>query len=196
MGTTNNTVGQTITSTYTNRNVNVSTLTLQTEITNSLNKMRKDLGLASTRNAYPWWTYFLAALTYFPEGSNVVDIEELLNGCDIYPNLKSAPTMLKQAVKQVGPDRVQREFTVKLLKVVKNTKLQYTDSYDSSNPTVAVIKSITGKSPSYAGCYVKRGRPPIEFKFKNSVAAREKLIEMYPTTQYLFDQIDTVLSKD
>lgn len=188
------TTGQTISSTYTNRNVNVPTLTLQNEITNSLNKMRKDLGLATTRNAYPWWTYFLAALTYFPEGANVVDVEELLNGCDIYSNLKTAPTLLKRSIKQVGPDRVQREYTAKLLKVVKNTKLQYDDPYDPSSPQVVAHKELFGKNPSFSGMFVRSGRPPIHFRFKNHTTARTKLIEMYPTTQYLFDQIDSVLN--
>jgi hypothetical protein len=153
---------------YTDRHHNTPTaLMVESNITNSLNNLRKELGLAHTRNAYSWWAYALAALTYIDQAT-VKDLEAILNECDINVNLSLGSTLLNNAIDGYAPSKVQREYTGKLPKLVKAMKLK------SFTPTI----------------HSSRGRAPRTFRFVNPVEARTKLISMYPHTQHLFDQLD------
>jgi hypothetical protein len=163
-----NTNPKIVTGSYTDRNNNVPTaLMVESNITNSLNNLRRELGLHNTRNAYSWWAYALAALTYVPAAS-VKDLQAILADADIKVNLLTASTLLNNAIEGQAPDRIQREYTGKLPKLVKSMKLK------SFTPTV----------------HCSRGRAPRTFRFVNQVEARTKMISMYPHTQHLFDQLD------
>jgi hypothetical protein len=169
-----NTNGKTIESTYTNRNNHTvsPSLDLEIRITNTLNGLRKDLGLAHTRNAYPWWAYFLAALTYTDNAKSSREIQNLLNEFQIHPTLSPASTLLSQAIAQVAPDPIDREYSKKLPKLVKTMRVR---------------------------CNLRRqfgrGRAPLEFRVMNRDEARSKMLAIYPNTQHLFDQLDFHMSR-
>ena len=157
-----------VTGSYTDRNNNVPTaLMVESNITNSLNNLRKELGLHNTRNAYSWWAYALAALTYVPSAT-IKDLECILSESDINVNLSLGSTLLNNAIDGFAPSKIQREYTGKLPKLVKSMKLK------SFTPTV----------------HCSRGRAPRTFRFVDQVEARTKMISMYPHTQHLFDQLD------
>lgn len=165
----NNTSNKTVVGSYTDRNNNTTPTALMVEsnITNSLNNLRKELGLAHTRNAYPWWAYALAALTYVPSAT-IKDLECILSESDINVNLSLGSTLLNNAIDGFAPSKIQREYTGKLPKLVRSMKLK------SFTPTV----------------HCSRGRAPRTFRFVDQVEARTKMISMYPHTQHLFDQLD------
>jgi len=158
---------KTIVGSYTDRNNTTPTaLMVESNITNTLNSLRKELGLAHTRNAYPWWTYALAALTYV-ESATVNDLQTILSESEINVNLKCTSTLLQNAIDGFAPSKIQREYTGKLPNLVKVTKLR--SGLQKQNST---------------------GRTPRVFRFVNPVEAREKIISMYPHTRHLFDQLD------
>lgn len=165
----NTTSNKTVVGSYTDRNNNTTPTALMVEsnITNSLNNLRKELGLAHTRNAYPWWAYALAALTYVDKAT-IKDLECILSESDINVNLSLGSTLLNNAIDGYAPSKIQREYTGKLPKLVKSMKLK------SFTPTV----------------HCSRGRAPRTFRFVDQVEARTKMISMYPHTQHLFDQLD------
>jgi hypothetical protein len=164
---------KTVVGSYTDRNNNTPTaLMVESNITNSLNNLRKELGLAHTRNAYSWWAYALAALTYVPSAT-IKDLELILEDSDINVNLAIGSTLLNNAIEGWAPSRIHREYTGKLPKLVKAMKL----------------KSFT---PSYDG----RGRAPRHFRFVDPVEARAKMISMYPHTIHLFNQLDYYLTPE
>lgn len=164
----NSTANKTVVGSYTDRNNNTPTaLMVESNITNSLNNLRKELGLAHTRNAYPWWAYALAALTYVPSAT-IKDLEAILADADIKVNLSLGSTLLNNAIEGIAPCRINREYTGKLPKLVKATKLK------ASFPTM----------------YFSRGRAPRTFRFVDPIEARSKIISMYPHTKHLFDQLD------
>lgn len=165
----NTTSNKTVVGSYTDRNNNTTPTALMVEsnITNSLNNLRKELGLAHTRNAYPWWAYALAALTYVDKAT-IKDLECILSESDINVNLSLGSTLLNNAIDGYAPSKIQREYTGKLPKLVKSMKLK------SFTPTV----------------HCSRGRAPRTFRFVDPVEARTKMISMYPHTQHLFDQLD------
>jgi hypothetical protein len=165
----NTTSNKTVVGSYTDRNNNTTPTALMVEsnITNSLNNLRKELGLAHTRNAYPWWAYALAALTYVDKAT-IKDLECILSESDINVNLSLGSTLLNNAIEGYAPSKIQREYTGKLPKLVKSMKLK------SFTPTV----------------HCSRGRAPRTFRFVDQVEARTKMISMYPHTQHLFDQLD------
>ena len=167
----NSIVNKTVVGSYTDRNNNTPTaLMVEAKFANSLNDLRKELGLAHSRNAYSWWTYALAALTYV-ESATVKDLEAILADADINVNLKCTSTLLQNAIDGFAPSKIQREYTGKLPTLVKVTKLR------SSTPT----------RTSFVG---RTGRTPRIFRFVNPQEAREKIISMYPNTRHLFDQLD------
>jgi hypothetical protein len=165
----NTTSNKTVVGSYTDRNNNTTptALMVESKITNSLNNLRKELGLSHTRNAYPWWAYALAALTYVDKAT-IKDLECILSESDINVNLSLGSTLLNNAIDGYAPSKIQREYTGKLPKLVKSMKLK------SFTPTV----------------HCSRGRAPRTFRFVNQVEARTKMISMYPHTQHLFDQLD------
>ena len=165
----NNISNKTVVGSYTDRNNNTTPTALMVEsnITNSLNNLRKELGLAHTRNAYPWWAYALAALTYVDKAT-IKDLECILSESDINVNLSLGSTLLNNAIDGYAPSKIQREYTGKLPKLVRSMKLK------SFTPTV----------------HCSRGRAPRTFRFVDPVEARTKMISMYPHTQHLFDQLD------
>jgi hypothetical protein len=165
----NTTSNKTVVGSYTDRNNNTTPTALMVEsnITNSLNNLRKELGLAHTRNAYPWWAYALAALTYVDKAT-IKDLECILSESDINVNLSLGSTLLNNAIEGYAPSKIQREYTGKLPKLVKSMKLK------SFTPTV----------------HCSRGRAPRTFRFVDPTEARTKMISMYPHTQHLFDQLD------
>jgi hypothetical protein len=165
----NTTSNKTVVGSYTDRNNNTTPTALMVEsnITNSLNNLRKELGLAHTRNAYPWWAYALAALTYVDKAT-IKDLECILSESDINVNLSLGSTLLNNAIEGYAPSKIQREYTGKLPKLVKSMKLK------SFTPTV----------------HCSRGRAPRTFRFVDQTEARTKMISMYPHTQHLFDQLD------
>lgn len=164
---------KTVVGSYTDRNNNTTPTALMVEsnITNSLNKLRKELGLAHTRNAYPWWTYALAALTYV-EYATVNDLQSILADADINVNLKCTSTLLQNAIDGISPSKIQREYTGKLPTLVKAIKLR---------------SSIQKRNTTF---FIHTGRSPRVFRLVNSQEAREKIISMYPHTRHLFDQLD------
>jgi len=163
-----------VTGSYTDRNNNVPTaLMVESNITNSLNNLRKELGLHNTRNAYSWWAYALAALTYVPAAS-VKDLQAILADADIKVNLLTASTLLNNAIEGQAPSRIQREYTGKLPKLVKAMKLKSTMNSNS--------------------LFFDTGRRPRIFRFVDPVEARNKMITMYPETVHLFNQMDYCLS--
>jgi len=171
---------KTVVGSYTDRNNNTAPTALMVEsnITNTLNSLRKELGLAHTRNAYPWWTYALAALTYV-EKATVNQLQTILSESDINVNLKCTSTLLQNALDGFAPSKIQREYTGKLPALVKATKLRSmlvnkSEFYD--------VRSIVDL-PRF-------GRIPRQFFFVNRVEAREKIISMYPHTRHLFAQLD------
>lgn len=171
MNTVNN--SKVVTGTYTDRNNNTPTaLMVETNILHSLNNLRKELGLHHTRNAYSWWSYALAALTYIPEAT-VKDLELILADSDINVNLSLASTLLNKSIEGQAPDRVYREYTGKLPKLVKAMKLKC-------------------HTPTHFG----RGRAPRIFRFVDRVEARNKMISMYPETVHLFNQLDYYLTPE
>lgn len=156
---------------YTDRNNNTPTaLMVESNITNSLNNLRKEMGLNHTRNAYPWWAYALAALTYVPSAT-IKDLEAILADSDINVNLSIGSTLLNAAIEGYYPCKIRREYTGKLPKLVKAIKLK--SSIDSN--------------------HCSRGRAPRIFRFVNPVEARDKMISMYPHTRHLFEQLDYYL---
>ena len=165
----NTTSNKTVVGSYTDRNNNTTPTALMVEsnITNSINNLRKEWGLAHTRNAYPWWAYALAALTYVDKAT-IKDLECILSESDINVNLSLGSTLLNNAIDGYAPSKIQREYTGKLPKLVKSMKLK------SFTPTV----------------HCSRGRAPRTFRFVDPVEARTKMISMYPHTQHLFDQLD------
>ena len=168
----NTTSNKIVVGSYTDRNHSTPTaLMVESNITNSLNNLRKELGLAHTRNAYSWWTYALAALTYI-DTATVKDLQAILKDADINVNLTIGSTLLNNAIEGYAPSKIQREYTGKLPKLVKAMKL----------------KSFT---PSL---HCGRGRAPRTFRFVNPMEARVKMISMYPHTQHLFDQLDYQLN--
>ena len=159
---------------YTNKNTSTTAapaLMVDTALTNRINEIRKDLGLTSVRNAYPWWTYTLVALTYFPKGhySSMIDIDEFLQDSDItVRNLRQHSTLLNNSIEGQAPSKVAREYTGKLPKLVRLLKLK----------------------SERLNTFYGRGRKPIGFSYVDPVAARETLLSAYPDTIHLFNQMD------
>lgn len=159
---------------YTNKNtstVAAPALMVDTALTNRINEIRKDLGLTSVRNAYPWWTYTLVALTYFPTGhySSLVDIDAFLQDADItVRNLIKHSTLLNNSIEGQSPCKVRREYAGKLPKLVRLLKLK----------------------SERLNTFYGRGRKPIGFSYSDPVAAREILLTSYPDTIHLFRQMD------
>ena len=159
---------------YTNKNTNTiaaPALMVDTRLTNEINEIRKGLGLTSVRNAYPWWTYTLVALTYFPKGHNssMIDIDEFLKDADItVRNLRQHSTLLNNSIEGQAPSKVAREYTGKLPKLVRLLKLK------------------SERMDTFYG----RGRKPIGFSYSDPKSAREILLTSYPDTIHLFNQMD------
>jgi hypothetical protein len=171
-----NTNPKIVTGTYTDRNNNVPTaLMVETKILHSLNTLRQELGLHNTRNAYSWWAYALAALTYVPAAS-VKDLQAILADADIKVNLLTASTLLNNAIEGQAPSRIQREYTGKLPKLVKSMKLK--------------------SSMGVTNGFFDTGRRPRIFRLTDPVEARKKMISMYPETVHLFNQLDYYLTPE
>lgn len=159
---------------YTNKNtsnVDAPALMYDTQLTNEINDLRKGLGLTSVRNAYPWWTYTLVALTFFPKGhySSLVDIDAFLQDAKInVRNLVKHSTLLNNSIEGQGPCKVRREYAGKLPNLVNRLKLKSERMKD----------------------FYGRGRKPIGFCYSDPVAARQILIDSYPDTIHLFRQMD------
>ena len=152
-------------------NVDAPALMYDTSLTNEINDLRKRLGLTSVRNAYPWWTYTLAALTYFPKGQlqSMIDIDEFLKDAHInVRNLRQHSTLLNNSIAGQAPSKVAREYTGRLPKLVNMLKLR------------------SQRMTTFYG----RGRKPIGFTFSNPAEAREELLSTYPDTRFLFNQLD------
>lgn len=160
---------------YTNKNTNTvvsaPSLTLESQMANELSAFRASLGLTSVRNVYPWWTYTLAALTYFPKGySSLVDIDAFLQDANIHVrNITKYSTLLNNSIDGQAPSKVAREYTGKLPKMVRMLKL---------------------KSERMTTNHYGRGRKPIGFSYVDPVAARATLLAQYPDTLHLFEQLD------
>jgi hypothetical protein len=162
---------------YTNKNTNTNTvvsapsLTLESQMANELSAFRASLGLTSVRNVYPWWTYTLAALTYFPKGySSLIDIDAFLQDANIHVrNITKYSTLLNNSIDGQAPSKVAREYTGKLPKMVRMLKL---------------------KSERMTTNHYGRGRKPIGFSYVDPVAARATLLAQYPDTLHLFEQLD------
>jgi hypothetical protein len=171
----NTTSNKTVVGSYTDRNNNTTptALMVESKITNSLNNLRKELGLSHTRNAYPWWAYALAALTYVDKAT-IKDLECILSESDINVNLSLGSTLLNNAIDGYAPSKIQREYTGKLPKLVKSMKLKATMNSNS--------------------LFFDTGRRPRIFRFVDPVEARNKMITMYPETVHLFNQMDYCLS--
>jgi len=138
---------------------------------NKINQLRADLNLRAARNVYPWWVYTLATLTYFPKGhfSSMIDIDEFLKDAEVnVRNLRQHSTLLNNSIEGQAPSKVAREYTGKLPKLVKMLKLR------------------SQRMTEFYG----KGRKPIGFCYVDPVAARVTLLEQYPDTLHLFDQLD------
>ena len=159
---------------YTNKNTNVPAapaLWAETDMINQINEIRAKLNLSSARNAYPWWTYTLVALTYFPKGhySSMTDLDAYLQDASIIVrNLGQYSTLLNNSIEGQSPCKIRREYAGKLPKLVGLLKL---------------------KSERLTNFYGK-GRRPIGFSYNDPVAARQILLESYPDTVHLFAQMD------
>lgn len=164
---------------YINKNpntvVSAPSLTLESQMANELSEFRARLGLTSVRNVYPWWTYTLAALTYFPKGhySSLIDIDAFLQDAKIkVRNLRQHSTLLNNSIEGQSPCKIRREYAGKLPKLVRLLKLR------------------SERMKSFYG----RGRKPIGFTFNNPDEAREVLLTSYPDTRFLFNQLDYTCS--
>lgn len=159
---------------YTNKNTNViaaPALMVETNMINEINRIRAELKLSAARNAFPWWTYTLVALTYFPKGhySSMTDIDAFLQDANIIVrNLGQHSTLLNNSIEGQSPCKIRREYAGKLPKLVRLLKL---------------------KSERLTHFY-GRGRRPIGFSYTDPVAARQILIESYPDIVHLFAQMD------
>ena len=173
-----NTTNTVLFGTYTNKNtanVDAPALMYDTQLTNEINNLRKGLGLTSVRNAYPWWTYTLVALTYFPKGQlqSMIDIDAFLQDAKIkVRNLRQHSTLLNNSIEGQSPCKIRREYAGKLPKLVRLLKLR------------------SERMKSFYG----RGRKPIGFTFNNPDEAREVLLTSYPDTRFLFNQLDYTCS--
>jgi hypothetical protein len=161
---------------YTNKNTNAPAapaLMAETGMLNEINRIRSGLNLRAARNVYPWWAYTLAALTYFPKGhySSMIDIDAFLTDAEVVVrNIVKHSTLLNNSIEGQGPCKIRREYTGKLPKLVRLLKL---------------------KSQRMDNFYGK-GRKPIGFSFVDPVQARQLLLEQYPDTIHLFNQMDYV----
>jgi hypothetical protein len=161
---------------YTNKNthhVDAPALMVETKLVNELNTVRKDLGLKAIRNAYPWWAYTLATLTYFPSGhySSMNDVDMFLQESNIIVrNLQKYSTLLNNSIEGQGPCKIRREYAGKLPLLT------------------GMLKMKSERLKNFYG----RGRRPIGFSYNNPVTARQTLIDTYPDIIHLFRQLDYV----
>lgn len=170
----NNTSTKILFGAYTDKNTKIPAapaLWSETKMINEINQIRADLKLSTARNAYPWWTYTLAALTYFPKGhySSMTDIDAYLRDANIIVNnIGKYSTLLNNNIEGHSPCKIRREYAGKLPKLVGLLKLKS-----------EILTNFYGK-----------GRRPIGFSYNDPVAARQILLESYPDIVHLFAQMD------
>jgi len=153
-----------VTKDYHNKRITIDSLDQELSYVNAVNDFRRENGLPTARNAYSWWKYVLATLTYV-DSATYSDILTMLGEINITVN-KSYSSHLAKAVDGVLPDTTRREYTNKL-------------------PTVLYFLRIdVNTTPSV------RGRDSLVFSYKDRKFARTWLKTNIPETNILFAQLD------
>lgn len=153
-----------VTKDYHNKRITIDSLDQELSYVNAVNDFRRENGLPTARNAYSWWKYVLATLTYV-DSATYSDILTMLGEINITVN-KSYSSHLAKAVDGVLPDTTRREYTNKL-------------------PTVLYFLKIdVNTTPSV------RGRDSLVFSYRDRKFARTWLKTNIPETNILFAQLD------
>ena len=139
-------------------------------LTQAINIFREENNMTKARNAYSWWKYVLATITYFPKGVEYTTVINILNSVAGVNISKSTATLLARATAGTAPDYVRREYAVRLPDLVYNTKLSASFSRKNAK--------------------TKKGRPAFQFKFVNTKDARETILSNAPEMMSLFDLLD------
>lgn len=153
-----------VTKDYSNRRIIIDSLDQELSYVNAVNDFRRENGLPTARNAYSWWKYVLATLTYV-DSATYSDILTMLGEINITVN-KSYSSHLAKAVDGVLPDTTRREYTNKLPTVLYFLKIDV-----STTPSV-------------------RGRDSLVFSYRDRKFARTWLKTNIPETNILFTQLD------